>query len=222
LEHLRPEVVTVEISPFSLRYRGRAEKGWKRLLEQALAELPSGAREHLALRRLAAQVALPFEYRVARDWGQLYGTPVKPLDLSGPARRHLPRYRTELLSPANLKALLETPDGSLEDFVAGEFRRARRSLDGPVWRLPSFKNEETKARERFLARRLRRLASSGARLAHLGGWEHLPPRTDGTGLAHLLQDLNPGLLLLEEGENLPCEAEITSENCESVIWKHAM
>ncbi|MEW6388239.1 MAG: hypothetical protein AB1491_12050 [Thermodesulfobacteriota bacterium] len=207
LDHFRPEIVTVEISPFSVRYRGRAERRWQKLFNQALAELPPGAREHLALRRIAAQVALPFEYRVARDWGQRYGIPVKPLDLSGPARRHLPRYGKELLSPANLKALLQTPDGSLEDFVTGEFSRARRSLDGQVSRLPLFKDKEARERECFLARRLRRLAASGARLAHLGGWEHLPSRSDGAGLAHLLNDLNPGLFLLNQGDHLPARAE---------------
>ena len=116
LNHLRPDLVTVEISPFSLRYRRQHGAGWQRQLANALAELPEGAALHLAIRRLAAQVALPFEVRAARDYSRRAGVPWRPLDLGFLSRRHLPRYGPELLSPANLQALLTTADGELEGF----------------------------------------------------------------------------------------------------------
>ena len=119
LHHLRPDLVTVEISPFSLRYRLQHGARWQRQLAAALAELPAGAALHLAIQRLTAQVALPFEVRAARDYSRSTGVPWRPLDLGFLSRRHLPRYGPELLSPANLQALLTTADGSLEDFVAG-------------------------------------------------------------------------------------------------------
>ena len=65
LHHLRPDLVTVEISPFSLGYRLKHGGRWQRQLAAALAELPAGAERHLAIQRLAAQVALPFEVRAA-------------------------------------------------------------------------------------------------------------------------------------------------------------
>ncbi len=72
LRRLQPDLVTVEVSRFSLRYRERQESRWQRLLEQALEGLPAGAAGHLAIRRLAAQVALPFEVRVASGlWSTL-------------------------------------------------------------------------------------------------------------------------------------------------------
>ena len=125
LEWLRPEVVTVEISRFSLRYRQAWEGRWQRQLQEALAGLPPGAAGHPAIRRVAAQIALPFEYRAARDYSRKYGAQCLPLDLGGVSRRHLPRYGRELLSPANLRALAAEPQDSLEDCVAQEFRRAR-------------------------------------------------------------------------------------------------
>jgi hypothetical protein len=70
LAHLQPDLVTVEISPFSLRYRRRHEPRWQRQWSRALAQLPAGAAGHLALRRLAAQIALPFEVKAARDYGR--------------------------------------------------------------------------------------------------------------------------------------------------------
>jgi hypothetical protein len=202
LDRLRPELVTVEISPYSLNYRLKHGGIWQRQLTATLAKLPAGAERHLAIRRLAAQVALPFEVRAAREYSRRVNVPWRPLDLGFLSRRHLPRYTTELLSPANLEALLATPDGDLETFVAGEFRRARQALTGGPRRIfPGA--PETRRREHFLARRLRALAARHRRVAHLGGWEHLVAWEDSPGLWADLADLNPRRMLLEEADRLP-------------------
>ena len=151
----------MEISPFSLRYRRQHGGRWQRQLAAALAELPGWAARHLAIRRLAAQVALPFEVRGGPGLGPAAPkTPWRPLDLGAPSRRHLPRYgpgTPELRR--TVKALLAAgPDGSLEEFVAGQFRRARARLcrraprAGFLW--PGA--PEARRRERLLARRLAR------------------------------------------------------------------
>jgi hypothetical protein len=204
LSHLQPDLISVEISRFSLRYRRGQESSWQRLLGRALQELPAGASEHLAIRRLVAQVAMPFEVRAARDWGGTHGIPWRPLDLGSPARRHLPRYARELFTPDNLQALLTTAaDQSLEDFVAAQFRRARLAYLGAPRRLFPANDGETRRRERFLARRLRRLAGHGGRLVHLGGWEHLVDWQDGGGLWPEVQGLKPWRLLLDEADAIP-------------------
>ena len=46
--------------------------------------------------------------------------PLASLDLGFLSRRHLPQFEPELLSLANLKALLTTADGSLVEFVAAD------------------------------------------------------------------------------------------------------
>ena len=203
LNHLRPDLVTVEISPFSLRYRLQHGARWQRQLANALAELPEGAALHLAIRRLAAQVALPFEVRAARDYSRSAGVPWRPLDLGFLSRRHLPRYAAELLSPANLEALLATADGELKDFVAAEFRRARQALARAPRRPLSPGAPETWRRERFLARKLRGLTSRHRRVVHLGGWEHLVAWQDSPGSWGDLADLKPGRVLLDEADRLP-------------------
>jgi len=147
---------------------------------------------------------LPFEVRAARDWGRRHGVPWRPLDLGAPARRHLPRYARELLAPENLQALLEQDrDGSLEEFVAAEFRRARLAYGRAPRRLPLAGAEEARRRELVLARRLRRLAGRPGRVVHLGGWEHLVPWQEGGGLWHGVADLSPLRLLLDEADVLP-------------------
>jgi hypothetical protein len=203
LHHLRPDLVTVEISPFSLGYRLKHGRGWQRQLAAALAELPAGAERHLAIQRLAAQVALPPEVRAAGDYSRRANVPWRPLDLGFLSRRHLPRYATELLTPANLEALLATADGELEDFVAGQFHRARQALAGAPRRRIFPGLPETVRRERFMARRLRRLVSGHRRVVHLGGWEHLVAWEDSPGLWPDLADLKPRRLLLDEADRLP-------------------
>ncbi len=205
-DYLRPDLITVEISPYSLRYRQRYLTCWQRLLRRALAELPAGAPSHGAIQRLAAQVALPFEAGVARDWSRRYGISWRPLDLGAPARRHLPRYAAELLSPDNLRALLTTPHEALADFVASEFGRARQVYRRSPWRLVAAAGREILARERHLVRRLRRLACRYRRVVHLGGWEHLVPWQDLSGLWHGLAALQPGRLLLDEADRLESRA----------------
>lgn len=203
LHHLRPDLVTVEISPFSLGYRFKHGRRWQRQLAAALAELPAGAERHLAIQRLAAQVALPFEVRAAGDYSRRVNVPWRPLDLGFLSRRHLPRYETELLSPANLEALLATADGELKDFVAGQFRRAREALAGAPRRRIFPGVPETWRRERFLARRLRGLVSRHRRVVHLGGWEHLVAWEDSPCLWRDLADLKPRRVLLDEADRLP-------------------
>lgn len=200
LRRLEPDLVTVEVSRFSLRYRQHQEARWQRLLQQGLKDLPPAAAGHLAIRRLLAQVAMPFEVRAARDYSRQFATSWRPLDLGGPSRRHLPRYARELLSAENLRALLATENGPLEDYVAGEYRRAHLAGRRPRWR-PLGPDAETRRRERFQARRLRQCLARYGRVAHLGGWEHLVPWRDETGLWQDLADLKPRRLLLDEADN---------------------
>jgi len=205
LERLRPEVVTVEISRFSVRYRGAWEGRWRRQLNEALAGLPPGAAGHPAIQQVAAQIALPFEYRAARDYSRIYGAKCLPLDLGGLSRRHLSRYGRELLRPVNLRALIAEPQDSLEDLVAREFRRARLALQRSPWRLAMDGSPETLRREFFVSRRLKRLAMKESRVAHLGGWEHLVPWRDGGGMRSWLEEEKPYILLADAGDFFPSE-----------------
>jgi hypothetical protein len=202
-EQVQPEVITVEISRFSVRYREQALKGWRHRLTEALKTLPPEAAKSLAVARVAAQADLPFEYRAARDWGKLHQAPIKFLDAGRVARSHLPRYADELLSPDNLRILWENEaSGTLEDFVATEFRRARLAREGKLRPALRPADPGDRSRERLWAKRLKDLVDSGKRVAHLGGWEHLAPWEGGGGLTQLLADLNPKVILLDEADRL--------------------
>lgn len=209
LHHFRPRVVTVEISPFSLAYRRRWGPRWRRQLRAALQSLPPESRQHLALRRLAAQIAWPFEVAAATVYAQQTGTPWLPVDLNGLARRHLPLYAAELLTEANLQTLAATPDGDWEAYFQQEYRRATQALaSAPEARrclLPDLRPPFSRLREKMLAARLRRLFRSTGRLVHLGGWEHLLSGQLWPTLATYLASWQPLRLLLPEADLLPQE-----------------
>jgi hypothetical protein len=202
-EQVRPEIITVEISPFSVRYREQALKSWRRRLSKALETLSLEAEKSLSVARVAAQAELPFEYRAARDWGKLHQVPVKLLDAGRVARRHLPRYADELLSPDNLRLLNENEaSGTLEDFVAAEFRRARLARAGKLRPLLSPADPGDQRRERLWAKRLKDLVNSGKRVVHLGGWDHLVQWEGGGGLTQLLNNLKPSVILMDEADRM--------------------
>ena len=202
-EQLQPQIITVEISRFSVRYRERAVRGWRRQLSEALKSLPPEAARSLAVARVAAQAEVPFEYRAARDWGEVHKVPVKLLDRGALARQHLPRYADELLTAENLRCLCENGAiGTLKEFVAKEFRRARLAREGKPISLPRLADAEDSLRERLWARRLMSLTAKGKRVVHLGGWEHLVPWPGGGGLFRLLWDLKPGIMLLDEADQI--------------------
>lgn len=202
LEYFRPDLITVEISPFSVRYRAARQEHWRQVLEAALVQLPPEARRHPAIRRVALQIQMPFEWRAAHDYGRRAGIRWQAIDLSGVARRHLPLYEKELLSPENLKQLWETPEDSWEEQVAAAYRRARRSELRPLPRLPGRYDGIWRPRERTMAARLRRLAGRSRRVIHLGGWEHVASWEDGSGLYEILYDLKPFRVFLDEADRL--------------------
>lgn len=206
LRRAQPEVITVEISRFSLRYRQKQKPLWDRRFRQALSSLRPEARQHLALRRIAAQLAWPFEVQAAQEYARQQGIRWQPIDIGRLARSHLPRYSHELLSPDNFQHLLLTEYGDWEQYIEGEYRRAHRALSCPDCFAglvpPHWMSPENAVRERVLARRLRALSRNASRLVHLGGWTHLLTSTGWPTLAQLLNDLHPRCFLLSQVDGM--------------------
>ena len=201
LEYWQPRVVSVEISGFSWRYRRRHADLWQRQFQAGLAALPAAQRRHLALERLAAKIALPFEVRAARAFGRRYSRPWQAVDIAALAREHLPCFSRELLQPANLRQLLATPDGDFQAAVRQEYARAWRLLSSqaPYWPLrPQELIAQTTMREKVLAGRVRRLARRWHRVVHLGGWEHLVCTGQDQTMADFLAPLQPQRLVLSD------------------------
>lgn len=214
LQRRWPRLVSVEISEYSWRYRRRQGRRWLAQWHAALAHLPSEQRQHLALQRLAAQIAMPFEVRAAVTFARRTGRPWLAVDINALAREHLPFYAAELLQTENLRQLLATPDGDFQAEIHCAYERAARAWAGqtPLWLFgPLAADPQATMREKVLASRLARLSRRWGRVVHLGGWEHLVYTGSRRTLLDLLAPLQPQRLLLGD---LPDADEPSDEDKE--------
>ena len=92
LTRTRPRLISVEISEYSWRYRRRWQARWQRQFQLASQALPPELRRHLALQKVAAQIACPFEVKAAEDYAREHGAAWRAVDLNRIARENLPRY----------------------------------------------------------------------------------------------------------------------------------
>ena len=201
-ERVRPRLISVELSQYSRNYRRRRQAQWQRQFKSASRLLPPELRQHLALQKVAAQIAFPFEARAAEAYARKHGAPWRAIDLNSISREHLPHYETELLTPDNLRQLTSTPDGDWRDYIRQEYCRARRILQGsrskmihPASAIPA---PQSTLREKVLAHRVARLAREWSKIVHVGGWEHLLRSQERQTMADFLAPWRPELLLLDD------------------------
>ncbi len=158
LLEIRPAVVTVEISPFSVRFRQKRQTFWQERLRavKKASSLPREVRE--ALERA---FTMPYEYQIPKSLGLC---PVVPIDLNAPARTYLlelEKLLYDLPSPEACRLLSHTK----------ELAFLRLFLKG-CYRPPS--TAEDRLRETFWAQKIKKLLRLKRPLVHVGGWRHLP------------------------------------------------
>src|SRR6185295_12126405 len=181
LERERPDRVTVEVSRESVRFR---REYWRRLSPHPPRPLPvplplggeRGTRFTALPYELRSVLRLPFEYRAARDYARKTGAPVALLEKS--------RYARERL--AAIDEWMKDGSRSERRFTIADFdrelARARAVLRDPRRSLP--RPAELALRDAFAAAKLRAWAAAnpGAKVLHVGGWEHLVADSAGTSL----------------------------------------
>lgn len=173
LYHHRPEVVTVEVSPYGLTFRRKKRE----LLERQ--DLPLG---------LKAFLEIPYEYKAAKAYGAEHGVPVIPIDLCPYSKRFL-RDLMDLFSNS-VKVDASVP--------LQQYNIAILCWDDPTLARAFLKHLDPK-RERALAKRVfSTFMRFEKNLMHIGGWTHMLPLPE--TLFGLLRPLKPKrILLLPEG-----------------------
>ena len=206
---LKPDLVAVEVSPFALRFRMRHRRFLMARLRSSIAVasrrlgIPAAqAYAHPQVRRLFLQIALPYEWRAARTHCALFALPCHPVDSSRFSRALICHW-PELLSPANVGALLSLPSDETP-WAEAQYRRAAWALqNGGLFPSPKTRppadDDLLEERERHLETQVRAILRvwEPARLVYLGGWEHLLPAASPPTLAQRLRDLQPARLLLD-------------------------
>lgn len=212
LEALRPDELTLEMSPAALDYRNgyarthllRLERILDRLAEE-LGRDRRGLRAHPAVDDIWTLLAPPFEYRAAAAYAGEAGVPLSLIDLSSVSTVKLRRVESDLITYRNLKVLVGLPEKAAREGDEGyEVARAMvREGAGEAVRhafLRGRRGEEgIGPRDLHMAGEIRRrLAARPERhLVHIGGWVHLVEDDEGETLYSRLRDLEPRRLLLE-------------------------
>lgn len=207
LTRLRPDVLTLEMSPYALWWR--LERG--RLLLKQLDEildalraekgLPAGTLSgHPQVQGIRALLSLPFEYEAASAYAAETGTPLHLIDSSLISARKLRRVERELITTENLRTLLNLPpspspeDSSLARALVRQGRDAAVRL---AFLAPRRGPEGIGERDRRMAAAIRRHLRAEGHLVHIGGWVHLVEDEQGETLYSRLQDLGPLRVLLD-------------------------
>ena len=177
LRALRPELITLEVSPFGVEFR---QLRGPRLLKQLEEMVPADRRGHDEILSLIEMLQVPFEARGAESYALESGAIVELVGDSVESRELLSTVETELLAPQNVAALLSRPDSSPDDSVASLYARHRRLRDRepiPPAMLGIGDNqlEEMRKREDGLEDRIRRVRARHEvrRWVHVGGVMHL-------------------------------------------------
>ncbi len=179
--HLSPCALTVEISRFSVEYRGKMEAAWIEALERVLESVPE-ARGHFRIELLRRQLAMPYEWTTSLKYAESHSIPCLAIDSGKLAKKELPLWMDQLISGRNIKHLVSEPDRDIEDYFALHRKKALESFTQPNFgsSSPQFHQDSFwTLRENILRKRVERLCKKFKKIVHVGGWTHMIPNEDG-------------------------------------------
>lgn len=187
LDHLQPDLILLELSPYGRRYRRRHQRDLLRgLLENlkiATEQVGVTLRQALKNPEIAAirrQLSLPYEYRAARSYARLRGASLRLVDASSFSMQWILQW-TSLVKTENLFQLLRAPSRRIS--VQESYRIAQEALQDQdfrkAWlhsRIASNTNSGFEnIREQTMANRISmHIAFRRPRVPiFIGGWAHL-------------------------------------------------
>lgn len=196
LTEVSPELITVEISKYSIKFRQNVGPKLRAKMEDILIELSKeygifGAEilNHPHIFALWRNLFMPYEYSEALRYAEDRGAKVFPVDISKQAKINLAGLK-EAINEANIRALYNIAP---EHFFI-ELENVRLKI---FEALKSKKSPETinDRRDAYMASRIKRLIlTNRPKVAcHIGGWEHVLPAST---LFEKLYDLSPKVILL--------------------------
>ncbi|MGC8810431.1 MAG: hypothetical protein ACP5Q3_09300, partial [bacterium] len=188
LSEIKPKIITVEISSYSLSFRAKYVPEIRRTLRENLRRMKN--EDGLSLKEIISHGAImsifcllkdPFEWRAAESYAQMSNAYLFDIDLSIYAQEKL-TYLTELVSLENLKSLNKLSTISFFEEISAQYAKAKHLFQNPpkIWPVA----KEILEREIYMAEKIRQIFKSneGVIFCHIGGWEHLLERPDGKSL----------------------------------------
>jgi hypothetical protein len=172
LARIKPDVVTIELSHYGLRFRRELGEEYKRRIEQVVSQL-RGKGEPLnkdGLTSLLTYVNTPYEFDVVSEYAAEQGIPFSLIDMDFFSYVKL-RAIEDLFSEENIEKVLtrteEGPNGNQEKAAA------RLYFEKGIKIVPY--DREMYVRDRYMTARINDLMKNNPnrRLLHVCGWQHL-------------------------------------------------
>jgi len=176
IESLRPQVITLELSPYGLAFRRSMGEAYRRKIDDICLSLRLEGHACLPgdLDDFYSYVEVPREFEIASDYCTRTDACLYPVDMDLFSYMKL-RELDELISVENIgKSLSQKTQnrGSMERVLAGLYFGSSVTAFSYT--------DEMALRDRFMCRRISLLMKrfSDKRFLHIAGWQHLKDPLD--------------------------------------------
>ena len=212
LTALKPDLITLELSPYGRGFRTKNQKRFSRrllsLYKKALGvnphhDIPAESELLPApVQSLVYTLNYPFEFLAARNYAHTCRVPFYCIDLSPVSRQKMHMLKQETLSINNISALLTLPDKNLQESVDLCYKKAQNiwQADNVGKKAAVTQHAFDMEREKHMSRRIKNLVKRhpDKKLVHIGGWEHFTGDAGCTTMYGLLRGLAPERILLTD------------------------
>jgi hypothetical protein len=173
LDNLRPEVITLEFSPYGMMFRRTHSAALRVKVDALVAEIERKGEpvSRSALDALYDYIEFPYEYTITSQYAEKVGIPFHLLDPGVFSYMKLQKM-DELLDPENIKTWFREQE-SADHGVQKERALARMFFEDGT-KTFSY-SDEMLVRDRYIKDRLVLLMRQhqGKRILHICGWQHL-------------------------------------------------
>jgi len=171
LEKLRPDVVTLEFSPYGFMFRKTRGAFYKKKLESILTQIRHNGQPYNeeALSFLTTYINLPVEYEAASLYCRENKIPLHLIDIDMYSYKNLENI-DELFSEENIKRIAASQSNLAS---GGERIMAKLFFDSGIETIPY--TDEMSTRDKYMSRKIGVLleGQKGIRITHITGWRHL-------------------------------------------------
>jgi len=203
-----PVYITLEMSPYAVRFRRRKRLVLRNrvccilgdLVREGLALTSRDPLSHPAVRNVLSAVDFPYEYMAVSLFSRSNHVPFRCIDRSDFSKKKISRLERELISRENLQTLIGLNPHEIYRQIKQQYTLAFMALGRGQNAVYRPQNGRTMSkRDRFMAWKIREVLDSTPchKLVHVGGWEHLIDYGSQETLFTLLSDLHPQRRLLD-------------------------
>jgi hypothetical protein len=171
LDRIRPDVITLELSHYGIRFRREFGEEYKERIGRILMQRKERGEpfNKEALSSLLSYVSTPYEYEVASAYAVEHSAPLYLIDMDFFSYVRL-RSIEDLLSEKNIEKVLSLTDASDS---SQEMTTARLFFEKGI-KIAQY-DREMCIRDRYMSSKIQDFMkhSNGKRFLHVCGWQHL-------------------------------------------------